>query len=45
MTDKGEKLLLYPQITLMAQVFSGCVVGGNQPRSGKNTKSAKHTAG
>jgi len=38
---RGEKLLFYPQMTLMTQIFLGCVVRGNQPHSGRNAKSAK----
>jgi len=44
MTDKSQKLLLYPQITQIAQIFSGCGVDISRA-AGRNTKSAKHTAG
>jgi hypothetical protein len=31
-------------MTQMTQIFLGCVAQGNQPRSGRNAKSAKHAA-
>ncbi len=38
--------LIHPQMTQMTQIFFGRGVccKGNQPRSGKNAKSAKYTA-
>jgi len=33
---RGEELLHYPLMTLMTQIFLGCVIRGNQWRRGEN---------